>query len=583
MEFSFESQGATTYLVYSIAPYDEVDTMGLGMITNNKISGIAPAIYTQMDDQKYIKYNVSSKNTVEQFFKGTEINKKKLIGVFLGMANAIISAEEYMIDSSMLLLDLDYIFVDVSTYDTVMVCVPIEIVKQTSMDLGMFFKSIVFSKKFDQTENCDYLAKIINYLNSAPVFSVHEFKELLEQIKNEGSQPAYVAQPVVNQPVQQPVVQQPVAPQPVVQQPAAQPVVNQPVQHTPVNAVPNTQMGVPGQAPGGIPGRAPMNVPGNAPMNRPGQAPGQIPTVTQPQGKNKKDKKNANKVEIPNMPNTPNTPNVQPAQAGAQNGEKEMSWFYLMQHYNKENAATYKAQKEAKKAAKAQAQGMPPVNTHMGVPGQVPGGVPGRAPMNVPGQAPAGAPGKTPMNIPGQAPMNIPGQNPSPVQQPAVQKQQVVPQPQVQPAAQATPQPMSQVTPQPIVQPTGMPANFGETTVLGGGMNMGETTVLSGGMQDVVAIPYLIRMKNNEKIMLNKPVFRIGKEKSYVDYFIGDNSAISRSHANFVTRDNEYFIVDTNSTNHTYLNGVILQSNVETKLTNGAKVRLANEEFEFRI
>lgn len=40
-------------------------------------------------------------------------------------------------------------------------------------------------------------------------------------------------------------------------------------------------------------------------------------------------------------------------------------------------------------------------------------------------------------------------------------------------------------------------------------------------------------MKNNEKIKLVKPVFRIGKEKSYVDYFIGDNTTVSRSHARY--------------------------------------------------
>ena len=40
--------------------------------------------------------------------------------------------------------------------------------------------------------------------------------------------------------------------------------------------------------------------------------------------------------------------------------------------------------------------------------------------------------------------------------------------------------------------------------------------------------PYLIRSRNHEEIAVNKPQFRIGKERSYVDYFIGDNPAISK-------------------------------------------------------
>ena len=95
--------------------------------------------------------------------------------------------------------------------------------------------------------------------------------------------------------------------------------------------------------------------------------------------------------------------------------------------------------------------------------------------------------------------------------------------------------------------------------------------------------PYLVRMRNNEKIPLDKPVFRIGKEKSYVDYFIGDNAAISRSHANVMNRDGNYFVVDTNSTNHTYVNGVMISSNQEIPLSHGTKIRFANEEFEFRM
>lgn len=126
-------------------------------------------------------------------------------------------------------------------------------------------------------------------------------------------------------------------------------------------------------------------------------------------------------------------------------------------------------------------------------------------------------------------------------------------------------------------------ANFGETTVLGTG-SIGETTVLSAAQQTGDAPkPYLIRMKNNEKIPLDKPVYRIGKEKSYVDYFIGDNTAISRSHANIITREDEYYVVDTNSTNHTYVNDIMIQSNAETRISNGTKLRLANEEFEFRM
>lgn len=64
---------------------------------------------------------------------------------------------------------------------------------------------------------------------------------------------------------------------------------------------------------------------------------------------------------------------------------------------------------------------------------------------------------------------------------------------------------------------------------------------------------------------------------------IGDNTAVSRSHANFITRDGEYFVVDTNSTNHTFVNGQMTQSNSEVKISPGDTIRLGNEDFEFKI
>ena len=35
MDFSYENQGANTYLVYEIKEGDSIDTLSLGMLTNN--------------------------------------------------------------------------------------------------------------------------------------------------------------------------------------------------------------------------------------------------------------------------------------------------------------------------------------------------------------------------------------------------------------------------------------------------------------------------------------------------------------------------------------------------------------------
>ena len=123
--------------------------------------------------------------------------------------------------------------------------------------------------------------------------------------------------------------------------------------------------------------------------------------------------------------------------------------------------------------------------------------------------------------------------------------------------------------------------NFGETTVLNAG-NAGETTVLDATYTGVT-YPYLVRTKTGDRISIDKPVFRIGKEKSYVDYFVSDNAAISRSHANIKTENGKFFIIDTHSTNHTFVNGKMILDNDEKEIFSGDHIRLGNEEFEFFV
>lgn len=515
MDFTFENQGTSTYLVYTILNEDVVDTLSLGMLTNNKIPGLATTLFTQMDATKYIKYNVSAKVSVRQFFSGA-VNKKRLLGVFKGIVNALLSAEDYMIDENTILLDLDYIYADVSSCDTVLICLPI-IGKEQSYNLGDFFKGIMFSTQFDQTENCDHVAKIINYLNSAPTFSLEDFKNLLFEIEQVSSvKPEQVGRTSI--PPQQNVVQK--------SEPPVRPV---------IPATPNTNIPSSIAASGG---RQPINSPAATIPQQPRKSNITVPSVTPP---------------------ATSTASQPQADAGT---EKKISMFGLLMHYSKENAELYKAQKAAKKGV--QDPSAPKTPKHSTTSFAVPGAPTQNQGFAIPGQSE-------------QIPMGIP----VPSQQ-TPQRNNVTP---VQPQPVQTPvqQPMQAYVPQQTM-PQGQSANFGETTVLNKG-KVGETTVLDSLKSSVArtATPMLVRRKNNEKIPVNKPVFRIGKEKSYVDYFVSDNTAVSRSHADIITRDGKFFIVDTNSTNHTYVNGAMIQSNMETPLNSGDTVRLANEEFEFKI
>lgn len=100
--------------------------------------------------------------------------------------------------------------------------------------------------------------------------------------------------------------------------------------------------------------------------------------------------------------------------------------------------------------------------------------------------------------------------------------------------------------------------------------------------KNAVNYPILVRILTDEEIVVNKPVFRIGKEKSYVDYFVTNNIAVSRSHADIITRGRRYFVKDLNSKNHTYINGNEIPVHCEVEINDGDYLKLGNEEFVFR-
>ena len=117
-----------------------------------------------------------------------------------------------------------------------------------------------------------------------------------------------------------------------------------------------------------------------------------------------------------------------------------------------------------------------------------------------------------------------------------------------------------------------------------------QTTLLDEGVEwnnaqqyQQRCYPYLIRVSSSERIDIDKPVFRLGKERQYVDYFVTNNNAVSRSHVNIITRGNRYFVVDLNTTNYTYIDGQIIPANTEVEIFDRNILKLANEEFEFHI
>lgn len=669
MNYSFETQGPVTYLSVELDPNEVIDSFTMGMLSNNHIIGFAPVLYTEFDGRRYLKYNISAKLTASQFFSGN-ITPSRAIEGFKKILDAICIADEYMIDSSCFDFRADHVFINISSCEVALICLPLATAKNANTEIANLFKFLLTAA--DIYDHPD-MEKLKFVLDTPDRFNLYNFKSIVESW-TPGANPSVVSgspqlvTPKLNNNQQQgtfkpqtppqakpepPKAATPVAPAPPAQpaQPAQPTQPKPPIPATSTPAAPKENKPVMPESSGYMPpklnggssapsnnsgnvdfdgtismdqapkifvqsrlhdekkpeipsankkddkspsqfvtqspnniGAPKLNIPGKPPVipARPNfdrapfpgnqQMPGQMPQgVNRPQGMapmNGTPGGNAvpgrpnipgnpnmpGRPAIPGTPVIPGTPPMPPTRPGApippgnqaQQPEKKQSVFDKLFHGNKTNNAQGGYEKKSKNKKKTKNENI------LNVPGQ-----PNQAP--VPKTVPAGA-------IPNQMRPGTPFNPQAPgtaVPYTAAPQQSAAPNQGFNLGSNQGARPISN--------------SFNDTVVLSN--PVGDTTVLSDANQ--MTGPYITRIKTGEKISIDKPVFRIGKERNYVDFFIPDNTAISRSHANIITIDGEFFIEDTNSTNHTFVNGKMINANEKFKLSNGDTFRLANEDFCF--
>lgn len=483
-EYTIETQGLNTYRSYRLPDTAELDTVGIGMLQNNNIRGLIAASFTQIDNTYIVNYNITSKITLKKFFSGV-INKERLLGVFGSILDTISEMDEYMLDSCQLLLNLEDIYINVSTVQAEFIYIPVT-GQNVGINLPMLFKNILFSVEFNQNENCNYVTKLINYLNKEDAFSIDGFRKQLMQL---GQQESTAYSDFRQQSSSQPSIQ-----------PASQMQSSQYI----------SQQGYFTQQPAGQPAQAQQ-------------------ILRQPSSQQPAEQPSGLVYQVP-----------EGAGAAAAEPEHKKKGFFGFGKSKSEKIE--KPEKQDKKKDKKKDK-----NTFGAIP------VPG---MEIPGVTPSGAYINTYSN-------NY-ADNASVFQNEAYAGM-----------------PKSQQ----LSRPASESGNFGETTVLSLSGMIGETTVLSpSDASTAVKIrPHLIRKRNGEHITIDSDVFKIGKEPAYVNYCIIDNPVISRSHADIICNGNDYYIVDNNSKNHTYVDGIQIMSQTQIHLKNGSRITLANEEFEFCI
>ncbi|WP_349673957.1 DUF6382 domain-containing protein [Lacrimispora sp.] len=107
-----------------------------------------------------------------------------------------------------------------------------------------------------------------------------------------------------------------------------------------------------------------------------------------------------------------------------------------------------------------------------------------------------------------------------------------------------------------------------------------QTVLLTNSQKDTPVKVFKSASPGIPDIIITYTPYLIGKQEGLVDYVL-NGEAISRIHAKIEKEGNDYYISDLNSTNGTYVNGRLLETNETVLLNTGDEIFIANFAFIF--
>ncbi len=557
--FKFESNGARTFLVYCLDENEKLDTLSMGMFENNNIKGLITPSYYQVDTDRYLKYDVTSKESLEVFIQ-RPVRKKNYLTFVSGVVGAFASAERYMMPIESFCMNNKYIYLSMGTYETSLIYLPIEDYRE-DFKLKDFLRQITSQIRTDASEDATYIANIFNILNDYSITKLEDMKRKIDELnipqateKNRGPVGS-VSRVAMNEEINK--FKSPEA------QVRSEEAVNDVIarrEQAEREKINNNRNVINNQNPaqaynGGVNNNASPF--GGQKQNQEvaeEKKEGLFGTFLKSLKKDKDVQKPAKPAQEPQKPSSnygfsipgqKNTPPQSPMKNNA-----------VPQPPMKNNAVPQPPMKN-------NAVPQPPMKNN---------GANNHSPFNFgnKGADKKGDSAGSPFNAPANPNANQPNAAHSPFTPPSAPNNNVM--------RETPPAP-------PKSTPYGGNNNFDydvHTVVLEN--DSFETTIVIDDTKISKIEPRLVRKSTGETVKITNSFFKIGRSASDVDYTIAGNPYVGHFHAYISIENDRYFVVDNNSKNHTYVNGgAALTPNLKVEIRHGDVVTFSNEKFEFLV
>lgn len=539
VSFKVRNIGSEKYLSYILNDDCEFDEELLDYLEENKIPELIDIIYEEDDENDYLTYNVTGRTTVDALLSNT-VNAEKILGIVRGVASGIVNLRDLGIPASYVILHKGFTYVNPVTYDVGMLCVPVEADANINAEFRTFVKDILTSVKYDDSEDCNYVARLLNLLNTDK-FTVRNFySQLTELMESAGMQ---VEEKFLD-------IDGDIS-----------------VSQSTVDTSPDTSMD-------DLPEYKDVSFGEDDGSEEEDDTVADVDSLFKDLTFDDSEKQEEGKS----------------VSDGIDMSVFDDSVFDDLETENVDDDSDYTEALTSDVEVPEPQE--PKTQSSLTEVAQTTDGV-----MEVELE-------RQEEQIPVLISTDEVMDNPPVVKNIKINRAKIIQKAVVDAEESRIDNPTEQITaPQYIngeaVEPetnmdpvtskveTEEKKETGSTVELTGGMNVvkdSDSEVVAAVSKGVPkAMPYIVRINTGERVMINKAVFKIGKAGRGVDYHVGGNGAISKVHIIIYQREDGCYLKDNKTTNGTYLNGQRLDDNGEMKLSNDAMISIGGEDFIFKL
>lgn len=539
VSFKVRNIGSEKYLSYILNDDCEFDEELLDYLEENKIPELIDIIYEEDDENDYLTYNVTGRTTVDALLSNT-VNAEKILGIVRGVASGIVNLRDLGIPASYVILHKGFTYVNPVTYDVGMLCVPVEADANINAEFRTFVKDILTSVKYDDSEDCNYVARLLNLLNTDK-FTVRNFySQLTELMESAGMQ---VEEKFLD-------IDGDIS-----------------VSQSTVDTSPDTSMD-------DLPEYKDVSFGENDDSEEEDDTVADVDSLFKDLTFDDSEKQEEGKS----------------VSDGIDMSVFDDSVFDDLETENVDDDSDYTEALTSDVEVPEPQE--PKTQSSLTEVAQTTDGV-----MEVELE-------RQEEQIPVLISTDEVMDNPPVVKNIKINRAKIIQKAVVDAEESRIDNPTEQITapqymngeavePETNMDPvtskveTEEKKGTGSTVELTGGMNVvkdSDSEVAAAVSKGVPkAMPYIVRVNTGERVMINKAVFKIGKAGRGVDYHVGGNGAISKVHIIIYQREDGCYLKDNKTTNGTYLNGQRLDDNDEMKLSNDAMISIGGEDFIFKL